>query len=1144
MLWPVDGAGGEAPSIVLGSPGWDQWLQSEQNRSFAFESDEGSMTVRRERKRNGYYWYAYRKRNGKLRKAYVGKSEELTAARLREIARALAGIAAGFGKGGPPRLRLLGEPRFGRDGGGGSLTAAKAVALLAYLALAHGPQRREHLLDLLWPESSPDAARKNLRNTLWTIRAALGPAVVARSDRLELVADAVVDVKEFERMAAPPPGNGRPRQPAVDAPSQPGADPAAALALYEGPLLLGLALPDAPDFELWLSAERERLGQIYLAALRAVLQRLRHDGEWRAMLDLARPGLLHDPLQEPLHRAIMEAHARLGERSEALRQYETLRALLARELDVAPLPETDELRAAIAAGSLQSPVLARPFDRFPLAGAARSADEGASCRTAPGDYPVRPYIERPDERAALDEALVAASGTARVALLTGELGIGKSRLWQEWSRSVNPAATVLALRCVEATRALPLAPLLSLFRGAACHERLSAAERGGRPPWLDGLRRLVPDLGDGLPAGDGPEVVRLPPDEDRWRVFETLSRGLQALGSRPLVFVVDDAHWADSATIEFLGYLVERLRRGPLLLILAYRQEDAPAALVRLVAQWNRQGWTRSLELQRLDPYQSVALVEALGGDRTHAAAIHAESGGNPYFIGELVRVGPGVIPAALGDLVRGRLEGLPEAARQVVQAASILDPDIEWTALRRVGGRGEDETLDALETLLRASVLIEQGTLYAFAHPLVAAIVRDGMSAARQAVLHRRAAEVLEVTHAARLPSIAGRLLTHYAAAGDGLRAAIYADMAAAHALTLAAFSAAVAFTQQAVALDPTPARHLQLGQTLLRAGEPEPAEAALLAALHGFDAVGDRHGAARACLGLIERQINAGRLSQAARWGDRCLEYLHGEDDPEARVMVHFLFGATLHAAGEPRDRAEAHLRSAVHLALEHGLHAHAARGRFLLGNIKAEAGELAGAVESFRESIRLARQAGDDFQAALGYNNAAYHALLLGDLAAAREQVEAGLRLAGERALRTPLQYLLSTRGEVALAEGDWDGAERWFHDGIAEAERQGNALQIANCQANLGLAARGRDDLDGALLLLEAARDAVARLPVAPLHTRIDLWLAELYQRRGERAAADAALIRAEERLRGGDARLLQEWARRLRSEVQAERMGVG
>lgn len=246
------------------------------------------------------------------------------------------------------RLYFFGQPHFERDGRSVDLVAAKAVGLLAYLATTHTPQPRERLMDLLWPDSLPEAARKNLRNALWAIGKVLGDGTVtAGDDRLALGEDVWVDLRQFESMLA----SGSRATSALDRSAI--SDLQAAIDLYAGPLLDGFTLTDAPDFELWLTTERERLAQAHLRVLATLLEAHRAQQEWQQVIAIARRALAQDDLQEPMHRALMEAHARLGERPEALRQYDTLRATLQRELGVEPLPETEAVRRDIVEGRIR-----------------------------------------------------------------------------------------------------------------------------------------------------------------------------------------------------------------------------------------------------------------------------------------------------------------------------------------------------------------------------------------------------------------------------------------------------------------------------------------------------------------------------------------------------------------------------------------------------------------------------------------------------------------------------------------------------------------------------------------------------------------------------------------------------------------------
>ncbi len=1052
------------------------------------------------------------------------------------------------------RLFFLGSQRFERDGTAATLGAGKAIALLAYLVAGRAPTR-EALLGILWSESDEEAARKNLRNTLWTTRRALGEGVIESAGERLLLSQAVwADSRAFESAAEA--GLATQANPisAVERLN-------AAIALYTGPFLDGLSVTEAPEFELWCLAERERLAQLYLRVLSRLADYHRAAGEWHALVDVARQALKHDNLQESMHRALMEGLARLGDRTSALRQYDTLRSVLARELSVEPLPETEALRSEIH-GAPQEPtadeaVLA-PSPRWTQAGAARTwaVDTGT------------PFVGRAAECHVLDCELATAAGSAvRVVLISGETGIGKTRLWQEWAsaQALGPGAPVFEGRGLELTQALPFAPVAGMFRHPGCTERLFGPSSRVPPVWLAEAARLLPEikaLWKTLPA-----PVRRPPDEERYRLFEALVQCLVAQRARPLILFLDDAHWADGTTLDWLGYLVERVQAigQGLLLALAYRPTDAPGALQRLLAGWVRQGCARRLDLPRLDPAEMAALAASLGQAPQATEQLQQLSAGNPYFLIELARtpirakaavpqsvpayVPP--VPSVLGDLIRSRLLRLSVSARQVLQAAAVLEPDFDFATLRRASGRGEEETLDSLDELLGEGLLLErsgaQNTPSAqpslvFAHPLVATVVRRDLSGARRSFLYRRAAEALEALHAGRLPEIAGRLAAAYREAGKPANAAQFAEMAARHALELAAPTEAVAFYRQALAAEATPERYFGLGQALFPLGDLGATRAALEQALAGFLALGDRPRAARACLELAGSYLPAGRGDEALRWAEKGLAYLepraHSDVNPRAHIQAHFLLGASKLRSGGSLFEAETEITEAARLAVEKGMPDLAAHGRFEVGTLAAQRGDLPAAIRAYHDTIELAQLSGDRYQQILALNNAAYHEILDGNLAAAHRDIAAGLALEEEMAYVPPRQYLYSTRAELALAEEQWDEAQAWLNRGLVEARRQNNHEQIATCLANLARLAYGRLDLDGALVLLEAARDTAAPLPAPYLQIGIDLRLAELYQQGGDIEDARQALARANSRLDGRDYGGLEGWASRLRQHLAA------
>ncbi len=1043
-----------------------------------------------------------------------------------------------------PHLRLyfLGAPRVEHEGALIPLSVAKAFALLAYLALQEEPQPREKILSLLWAESRGDTARKNLRNLLWTLRKVLGDDTVQGEDeRLALDAAVWVDAREFEKISA-----SRLQSAGTEGNQQDGSEInnlQSALSLYHGDFLEGLTIADAPDFEIWLTTERERLAQLHLRALAALIDEYRAVNNWQSVIATAQRALSFDNLQEPTYRALIEAHAQLGERGQALHQYDVLRATLQRELGVAPLPETEILRARI--------LEAAPLPRPTRESSGKSARAPRS--SIPKDLPRVPFVGREEERAALDEELRASErGQARVVVLTGEVGIGKSRLWQEWSRALPSQVHMIETRCLEASQALPFAPLTELFSRREIGKRLFTSESPVSSIWLTEVARLLPEIRAKVP--NLPAPANVPADEERARVFEALTQCILAISNpaKSLILFMDDAHWADRATLDLLDYFFHTVNDGhrvnehSLMLVVAYRREDAPPALIHLVASWGRERFVRRVPLARLTPQETALLTAALAAAPTVAERVQTLSAGNPYYLIELIRAASTllqeaelVLPPELTGLIRARLDKLPDAARQALQAAAVLEPDFEFVTLRRTSGRAEEETLDALDALLNAAILTERNDEYGFSHPLIATVVRAGLSGARRSFLHRRAAGALEAAHAGRLPVMAGHLAAHYAEANDPSRAAHYFTMAAERAISLGAMDEAIASYRRAIALEPTPARRVALAIALAPQSGPATVHAELQAALDEFVAQGDAQGAARTCLAFARMMQGGGRADDVVKWVERCYTFLAHDADPELHARAHFLLGSARRQTEESLAEAEENLNEAAQLASTNGLLGLAANVRFELGNLLAERGDLAGAIAAFEDSIALGEASSDPFQIVLGHNNAGYHALLAGDLESARQHVDAGIELAEANALRFPRQYLYSTRGEIALAENRWDEAEEWFGRGLLEAERAGSAIQAANYRANLALTARGRGDLDNALLFLERARAEAAKLPAPHLQAQIDLWLTEVHLARRERTAAREALLRTDKLLAHGDRGRLKEWAKRLREELAGE-----
>lgn len=320
------------------------------------------------------------------------------------------------------RLSLFGTPRVERDGRELTPARAKAVALLAYLAVTGQPHEREVLATLLWPELDAEAARNGLRRELSGLRAALG-ADLLRTDRRYVArspeADLWLDVARFGAQVAQVAAHGH-----TD--GELCADCADSLrdavALYSDDFLAGLPLPGCAAFEEWQFFQREALRDQFARALQLLCDWLRGRGEHEPAIGHARRWLQLDPLHEPAHRALMELYALAGRHSAALRQYQECVRLLDAELGTSPEAETIALAEAIQGRRLAPPVDTPPA---PRPSSAPAGPDGAPTHR-PLPSPATPLVGREQELANLHGYL--ASPHARLITLVGPGGIGKTRL--------------------------------------------------------------------------------------------------------------------------------------------------------------------------------------------------------------------------------------------------------------------------------------------------------------------------------------------------------------------------------------------------------------------------------------------------------------------------------------------------------------------------------------------------------------------------------------------------------------------------------------------------------------------------------------------------------------------------------------------
>jgi DNA-binding CsgD family transcriptional regulator len=482
-------------------------------------------------------------------------------------------------------------------------------------------------------------------------------------------------------------------------------------------------------------------------------------------------------------------------------------------------------------------------------------------------------IGRAAQLDALDRAVEQVRGGAgRTILVTGEAGIGKSRLVAEAkARLVRSGCVILEGHCFEQDRALPYAPLLDLLHAhlARCSSEELAHVLGFA---ASELVKLLPELGAMLP-GLAPSPA-LEPEQEKRHLFHALAHFLVGLaGARPVLMIVEDLHWSDETSLDFLLYLARRLAGQPFLLLLTYRSDELHPSLRHVLAELDRERLATEIWLAPLtvDETETMLRVTLGWSQRVRADVLHAIAtltDGNPFFIeevlksvaasGDLFDAGAGDdclplsefrIPRSVEDAVQRRLARVSPATRDLLVLAAVAGRRFDVALLSALTQRDEAALLPQIKEAIGAQFVVEEtAERFAFRHALTRQAIYAGLLGRERRALHTTIGATMERVYAADLDARSADLADHFAEAGDWDAALAYARRAGERARSLHAPREAIAhFTRALAAAARVPAAaraplYRARGQAYDWVGEFELARADFAQALAAARAEGDR--------------------------------------------------------------------------------------------------------------------------------------------------------------------------------------------------------------------------------------------------------------------------------------------------------------
>ena len=603
-------------------------------------------------------------------------------------------------------LRLFGHPQIEMDGRLVEMDTRKAIALLAYLALTGQSHSRDALAAFLWPDYDHSNARAALRRTLSTLSKATGPETI-ESDwekiGLKLPADFWMDISEYKSRLAEA---ARHEHPAEEICEDCVSELQLAVELYRGDFMDGFSLRDSAPFDEWQFFQREELARSLASALERLSLRLGQNGQYGAAIDAARRWVALDTLREEAHRQLMLLYALSGQHGAALRQYRECARILKEELGVVPVEETTRLYQEI----VEHRIPASPKPEAP-----------APRETFSGEWNLPVIVGRAREWSILNEALDRRE--ERFIALVGEAGIGKTFLAEAFvAQAREKGAVVLVGHCYAGEHELAYSPLLEAIRPRLALTEIRAALLDLPTPWLYETAWLLPELAALVPHAQAQHPAEGLAAQSRF--FEGLRQVLLAVrGANPSgVLLIDDLHLADSATLDFMNYLVRRLRGQGLLVLVTWVEDGSPSVtqLRRMLAEAERGGVGTRIRPKRLSPAEVNELVAAHGNlppglsDR-----LQKEVEGLPFFVIEYLSAikdgrisetdGHWGLPHGVRDLLHTRLAVVTEVERQLLATAAVIGRSFDFDALLKAGQRSEEETVAALEQLVARGLIREQ---------------------------------------------------------------------------------------------------------------------------------------------------------------------------------------------------------------------------------------------------------------------------------------------------------------------------------------------------------------------------------------------------------------------------------------------------
>ena len=748
-------------------------------------------------------------------------------------------------------------------------------------------------------------------------------------------------------------------------------------------------------------------------------------------------------------------------------------------------------------------------------------------------------------RAGLDDAT---SGRGRLFLISGEPGIGKTRLADELAVLAEAKGMALLVgHCSERDEAVAYLPFVEILENFIDRASTPDALRTALGEQGPELARLLPRLKNILPGL--PPPLDLPPAQARRQLFNCYRDFIARVArEQPLLLVLEDLHWSADSTLSLLEHLVQRLSDLPLLLVGTYRDAElnVTGGLTKTLEDLLRGRLATQVRLKGVARDEVAAMLKSLSGKSPPDAVvsqIYAETEGNPFFVEELFRhleeenrlydsagefrseLGLGELeaPPSVRLVVARRLARLTDLSQKMLATAAVIGRLFSFEILARASAANEDSILKCIEEAEKAGLLFSVAespkARFQFSHELVRQAVIGGLSAARRQRLHLEVADAIERTYSAALEDYCAELAHHYARSSNTEKAVEYLDRAGRQAMMRGALREAELYLQQAIAaLSTTPEtperikREFNLRYALWQA----------LAYARGF-VTGETVQAARRMRELGEKTGNPeqaiaalraawlsafgqGEMTAAQQIAEQIMEIAQRSGSRYGLTLAHYYQGMSFRFRGE-LTQAMQHLEATIASYNETDwsgdvMNPHTTALSFiglvlwLLGNADQGRAKIREAI-SLSECLKSLSRA-----VSLSYASSFY--MDLREPGAVREVAERLFTLASEQQLVQLVPSGSVYRGWAMTEQGRIDEGIALIRAGLDSAATHGTRVRLPRYLTALSEAQARAGQMEEALATIEQAFSAVGEQQI--YLPGVLWWRGELHLKRGDETKA--------------------------------------